>query len=226
MRHRIAGALAALIAFVAILAGMATPASAQSAGTIAAAVTAPTAVDYIDDPMINGKKFATSAICVGSLLNQTTYPAWAAAQQWNVQSGSGGVRLDGSTSCTTDGYGPSARMVVGTFSNPAEGCLYFTNQQTAIYNGYNRWTNGPGVYLNTSSNFGNCVDTLAHREHWLSEGIGYLLGLINFDSSGWNSHVMNGTAYSLDNVPWATPSEGDKVWAIYNGLFCDVGSVC
>lgn len=245
MRHRIVGALAALatlgltvatvapatahtetstVTTAAAAAETATKVNTVETSTVATVATAPTAVRYVDDPMINGRKFATSSICVGSTANQTTYPTGAAAQQWNVQSGSGGVLLDASTSCTTDGYGPSARMVVGTFNNPAEGCLYFTNLQTSTLNGYERWTNGPGVYLNTADSF--CVGTLARRQHWLSEGEGYLLGLINFGSAGWNSHVMNETTYSVDNIHWATGGEGDKVWAIYNGLFCDVGSVC
>lgn len=176
---------------------------------------------YIDDPMINGKKFATTAICVGSTLNQTTYPVGAAAQQYNLKIGTDVIGLTYKTDCAAAGYTPSKRMVVGTFSNANEGCLYFTNQQTAVYNGYFRWTNGPGVYLNTA--IPSCV---TYRVHWISEGIGYLLGLINFNSSGWNSHVMNETLYSQQNVPYVTASEGQKLREVYLGVFCDSGTVC
>jgi len=182
---------------------------------------------YIYDVMLNGKKFWTGKVCVGSTLNQTTYPTGAMAQGWNNVIGTDVVALDASTNCDADGYTPSTQMVIGTFSNPNIGCLYFTNQQYNIfYNGFYRWTNKPGIYLNTGSSRGNCTDTLAHRKHWISEGIGYVLGLDNFGSAGWNSHVMNETIFSVDNVPMATAGEGQKVREIYLGVFCDQGTVC
>jgi hypothetical protein len=202
--------LAALVAVSALLAG-------------AVVSTAPASA-YIDDPMINGKKFATTAVCVAAPgTNGAYYRVAYEAQSWNNVVGTDVLGLTYKDDCAGTGYGPSKRMVVGTYNNPTTGCLYFTNQQTAMYNGYNRWTNGPGVYVNTA---GTCANTQAKRDHWVGEGIGYLLGLINFGSAGWNSHIMNETDYSISNITQPSASEGQKVREIYLGVFCDSGTVC
>lgn len=203
--------LAALVAVAALLTG-------------ALVSTAPASA-YIADPMINGYKFASTNICVGSALNQTTYPVGAMAQQWNLKTGTDVLHLDFSTNCALDGYSPSKRMVVGTYSGGVGAdCVALTNQYHDSYNGFWRWTQGPGAYLNTSDPI--CVGSQARRNHWISLAIGWHLGLVNFDSAGWNSHVMNMTDWSVDNVPSATAGEGQKVREIYLGVFCDSGTVC
>ena len=184
-----------------------------------------TASAYVYDPMINGYKFWTGAVCVGSTLNQTTYPVGAMAQQWNLKTGTDVLQLDYSTDCAGDGYTPSRRMVIGTYAGGVGAdCVSLVNQYHDSVNGFWRWTQSPGAYLNRSDPY--CVGTQAKRNHWISLAIGWHLGLLNFQSSGWNSHVMNMTLWSIDNVPSATPGEGQKVREIYLGVFCDSGTVC
>lgn len=178
---------------------------------------------YIDDPLINGRKFATTAVCVGSTLNQSTYRVGYVAQTINVATED--LALTYSTDCAAAGFTPSKRMVVGTFNNPNHPyCTIFQNQQTAEYNGFQRWTNGPGMYLNTA--LSDCVGTQTRRDHWVSQMIIWHLGLTTLNSSGWNSHVMNRTDWSEANVGTLHWSEGVKLDEIYRGVFCDVGTVC
>jgi hypothetical protein len=186
-------------------------------------VSAAPASAYIADPMINGRKFATTALCVGSTLNQSTYRVGYVAQTINVATED--LALTYSTNCAGLGYTASKRMVVGTFNNPDYPyCTLFTNQQSAEYNGFQRWTNGPGMYLNVAHSA--CVSTQTRRDHWISQMMNWHLGLTTLDSTGWNSHVMNQTDYSQDNVGTLHYSEGVKLDEIYRGVFCNVGTVC
>lgn len=178
---------------------------------------------YIDDPMINGRKFASTSLCVGSALNQSTYRVGYVAQ--TINNATEELSLAHSTDCAGAGYPASRRMVVGTFQNPDfPHCTLFTNQQNSQYNGFSRWTNAPGMYLNTA--FSTCISTQTRRDHWISQMIIWHLGLTTLDSTGWNSHVMNQTAFSRDNVGILHSSEGVKLDEIYRGVFCDSGTVC
>lgn len=178
---------------------------------------------YIDDPMINGRKFATTAVCVGSTLDQSVYRVGYIAQTVNVATEE--MALDYSTNCAADGYTPSKRMVIGTFSGPGlTSCLVFQNMENSWFNGFYRWTNGPGFYINTA--LSNCVSTQTRRDHWVSQGMIWILGLNTLNSAGWNSHVMNITAWSRDNVGTLHYSEGIKLDEVYRGTFCDIGVVC
>lgn len=206
MRNRI---LAALVAVAALLTGLVVSTAPASA--------------YIDDPMINGRKFASTILCVGSTLLQSTYRVGYVAQ--TVNNATEELALTYSTDCAAAGYPASRRMVVGTFQNvDYPYCTLFTNQQSATYNGFQRWTNGPGMYLNTAHP--GCIGTQTRRDHWISQMVIWHLGLTTLDSAGWNSHVMNQTTYSRDNVGILHYTEGVKLDEIYRGVFCDSGTVC
>jgi hypothetical protein len=187
------------------------------------AATAVPSQAYIDDPMINGRKFASTSLCVGSTLLQSYYRVGYVAQ--SINNATEELSLQYSTDCAAAGYPASRRMFVGTFQNPDyPHCTLFTNQQYATYNGFWRWTNAPGLYLNTA--FSTCVSTQTRRDHWISQMMVFHLGLNSLDSAGWNSHVMNGTDFSRDNVGILSGSEGVKLDEIYRGVFCDSGTVC
>jgi hypothetical protein len=171
-------------------------------------------------PDVSGDRFYTGHVCVGSTLNQTTYPVGAMAQAWNVAVSDAGnlLALDYSTNCAADGYTPSRRMVIGTYNNPADlSCFELTNgNRVAVGNAF-LWTDGPGMYINIGRP--NCVSTPTRRKHVVSAAIGRLLGLRHLTSDGWNSRVMNNTAWSFDNVPTADQTSADRVWEIYAGEY-------
>jgi hypothetical protein len=201
--------LAALVAVTALLAG-------------ALVSTAPASA-YINDPYINGHKFATTHVCVGTTLLASYYRVGYVAQ--SINNGTSTLSLDVSSNCAGDGYGPSARMVVGTFQNADYPyCTLFTNQQTAVYNGFERWTNGPGLYLNTA--FTACVGSQVRRDHWISQMIAWHLGLTTLDNTNETWRVMNISDSSASTVPLPVQQEMIKLDQIYMGNFCDSGNVC
>jgi hypothetical protein len=186
--------------------------------------TASPAQAYIDDPYINGRKFWSPSVCVGSALLQSYYRVGYAAQVINNQTQT--LALDYSTDCAADGYPPSRRMVVGTFQNAGyDGCIYLTNQYHDDYNGFWRWTSGPGMYLNTG--LAECVSTQTRRDHWISQAIAWHLGLHTLDDTDPDDwRVMHSGAWSRDNVATVTSTEGVKLDQIYMGNFCNSGTVC
>jgi hypothetical protein len=198
------------VAFVAILAGLLSTAAPANA--------------YIDDPYINGRKFASTSVCVGSTLLQSYYRVGYVAQVINNQTQT--LALDYSTDCAADGYPPSRRMVVGTYQNAADDrCVAFTNQYHDDYNGFWRWTSGPGIYLNTG--LSTCVSTQTRRDHWISQAIAWHLGLNTLDDTNPDEwRLMNTSAWTRDNVGVLTATEGVKLDQIYYGNFCNSGTVC
>ena len=208
-----------LLVMVAALFGVYVTAPAQAApAAVQTASTLPL------PPDANGEMFWNYQICVepgsgipDSISQQTNYRLAYIAQQWNIRA-QGALALDYSTDCAADGYPPSRRMVVGLFSNSSiSACNYLKNGQTDYYEGMYRWTNGPGVYINTA--FSQCVGSQTHRDHIVSASIGYLLGLQNLSSSGYNSRVMNNTAWSWDNVPLPDTNSGATLVNIYSCLY-------
>lgn len=184
---------------------------------------------YIDDPYINGRKFWSTSICVGSTLLQSYYRVGYVAQ--SINNGTQSLALDYSTDCAADGYPPSRRMVVGTFQNANYPyCTLFTNQQHDVYNGMWRWTNGPGLYLNTA--FTSCIGSQVRRDHWISQMIAWHLGLTTLDDAGTEQghnetwRVMNLSSSSESTVALPAQQEMIKLDQIYFGNFCDSGTVC
>lgn len=200
---RVISALAAFVAALGILAGGSIPAQAIEP----------------HPPTINGARFWTGSLCVdGSAINGPYYRVGYQAQQWNLRVGNSSVlALSYQDDCAAAGYPASRRMVVGTFSNPDKPCLLLTNAAYSTYNGMDRWTAGPGMYLNTY--FASCVGSQNRRDHYVSAAIGYMLGLEHLNSSGYNSRVMNHTDWSRDNVTVADQASGDLVWSIYTGAY-------
>lgn len=206
MKKRLATVLVALAAMLGILS---TAAPAQA---------------YIDDPYINGRKFWSPSVCVGSTLLQSYYRVGYEAQIINNQTQT--LALDFSTNCAADGYPPSRRMVVGTFQdagNPS--CMVLTNQYHDDYNGFWRWTNGPGMYLNTGRT--ECVGTQTRRDYWIGRTIAWHLGLNTLDDTNPDEwRIMNDSAWTRDHVGGLTATEGVKLDQIYYGNFCNSGTVC
>jgi hypothetical protein len=177
-------------------------------------------------PDVSTNKFINGAICVGSTLNPAYYPVGAIAQQWNDATypgyGTRDITLDFSTNCAGDGYTPSHRTTIGTFSNASyNGCLYFTNTATipsqAGDSYMNWWTQGPGIYINTG--ISGCVSTAFRRSHQVAAAIGYALGLNIMTSSGYASRVQ--CTCSLDTLRAPTFYDAAKANQIYGGSFGD-----
>lgn len=177
---------------------------------------------YVDDPYINGRKFWSPSVCIGSTLLQSYYRVGYVAQ--SINNGTNTLSLDYSTDCAADGYPPSRRLVVGTFQNADYPyCTLFTNQQHDVYNGFWRWTNGPGLYLNTA--FTKCIGSQVRRDHWISQMIAWHLGLNTIDNNEtWR--VMNTSDSSASTVPLPVQQEMVKLDQIYMGNFCNSGTVC
>lgn len=170
-------------------------------------------------------KFWTPNVCIdGSAINGSTYQVAYLAQQWNLKTTTLG--LDYSNDCALDGYAPSERMVVGTFNNPnVGGCYTVTNGQGSFYNGWYRYTNGPGVYINVAHP--SCISSQARRDHLVSMVIGGMLGLQPLNSAGYNSRVMNQTAWSYDNVTVPDQNSANTLDAIYSYAYCQpFGTTC
>ena len=212
--------IAMVMAIAILFAGVAT--SVAPAQATSAAVTQATA----QPADINGYKFWSPSICVdGSAINGSYYRVAYIAQQWNIRA-QGALALDYENDCAAAGYPPSRRMVIGTYTNATDGkCLTITNAGTAGYNGFARWTDGPGAYINLYGS--NCVYNQTFRDHVVSNAIGYLLGLQVLNSSGYNSRVMNSTAWSWSNVPLPDINSGDTLFNIYSNVYClPAGSTC
>lgn len=212
--------IAAVFAVVAILfAGMALTEPAQAA-------TQSTDTAIPPDVSSPAHKFWTPNICIdGSQINGTYYPVAALAQQWNLRAPI--LNLDYSDDCVVDGYTPSTRMVIGSAHGGSGGdCFSVTN--TGYYttlNGWHRWTNVPAAYLNIDNNA--CVGSQARRSHLVSMAIGWILGLQTLNSTGYNSRVMNQTAYSYDNITAADQNSGNTLEAVYAYAYCQpFGTVC
>lgn len=183
----------------------------------------PAAAAMEPGPDVSRNKFVNEVICVGSTLNAASYPVAAIAQQWNTAVNSPYVdpyiALDFSTNCAGDGYNPSHRMTIGTFSNADyNGCLYFTNLGTTPAGGdsyMDYWTQGPGIYINTG--ISGCVSTAFRRSHQVAAAIGYGLGLNVMTSSGYASRVM--CTCSLDTLRAPAYYDAYRVSQIYGGSF-------
>jgi len=116
-------------------------------------------------------------------------------------------------------------MVVGLFSNATyNDCILSTNTQADYLNGMYRWTNGPGQYVNNRT---GCTDNQDKRNKLLSVAIGERLGLKDLNSSGYDSRVMNFTAWSWANATTPDQNSGNTVEAIYGYTYCQpFGTVC
>ena len=175
---------------------------------------------------LNGHKFWSSYICVdGSAINGDYYRVAYIAQQWNIRSGYN-LHLDYEDDCAVAGYPPSRRMVVGTYNNVNDAnCLVVTNAQTEGYGGFARWTNGPGIYINTA--FSTCVGGQGARDKIVSQSIGYLLGLKILNSEAYNSRVMNNTEWSRTYVTLPDTNSGSRLANLYTNVYCQPeGTVC
>lgn len=217
MRNKIMAAIAAVAALLTVGFGVA-PAQAAGQTSQSATVAIP--------PDANGYKFWSPSICVdGSGINGAYYRVAYIAQQWNIRA-QGALSLDYSDDCVADGYPPSRRMVIGSYSNASDAsCVTTTNVETEGYHGFMRWTNGPGSYINFAKP--SCISSQTRRDHVVSEAIGILLGLRGLNSTGYNSRVMNGTNWSWDNVPLPDVNSGDTVFNIYSNVYClPEGTTC
>lgn len=198
--------LAALVAVSALLTGI-----------LVSTTTASAVVDPLPGTTANGYRFWSPSICIdGSAINGDYYQVAYLAQQWNLAAYN--LALDYSDDCAADGYPPSRRAVIGTYYNATNNaCLYLTNGAVSTVGQFNRWTAGPGIYINTA--YSNCVGGQAHRDHFVTQAIGYLLGAQILNSTGYNSRIMNNTTWSIDNVTRPDVNTAALIVNIYAGIY-------
>lgn len=188
--------LAAVLAVIATATGLAAPAAA-----------------YSPDPAdISGTRFYTYSICVdASAFNATEWPVAAIAQKWNV--GSDYVlRLQYKNDCAAAGYPPSRRFTIGALVSTTSCYDALYADKTLGTGGMYLWTN---LHLRINVASSSCSGTQARRNHAISATIGAALGMRALNSAGWNSRVMNNTAYSWTYVQYPSAMEGERVSELY-----------
>lgn len=153
--------------------------------------------------------YATAWICVA--VGDTTIPIAQAAQAWN--NASSGVALDASSNCIADGYSPSTRMTIDTYSAADGRCHKITNQYYAAGDTFRRWTGSPANVVGwVNRYYEGCYGTANERAKSTSTVIGAVLGLKTLSGSTWASRVM-----SLNSaVVWPSAStDGAALTALY-----------
>lgn len=177
-----------------------------------------------EPPEVRGTKFWSTSICVdGSGINGAYYRVAYEAQLWNNATTS--IALDYSDDCAADGYPPSRRMVIGGYNNPNDPyCTAYANTESVYYGGMRRWTNGPAIYLNLAQT--SCFNSQAKRDHLVGQSIGHILGLTILNSSGYNSRIMNNTAWSMENIVAPDIYSAQLIDNIYYDVYCDAGVDC
>lgn len=200
--------LAALVAVAALLTG-------------AVVTTAPASAQATDYPAtISGKKFWTGSVCMA--VGDTTIDAPYIAQLWNNATPGTIMGITASNNCVTAGYTPSTRFTIDTYSANDGTCGYLANPDgskpvsASLYNGIWRYTNNPVVWVNK---YGGCWSNSSRRAHAVSMMIGFVMGLEPLNSSGYNSRVMNQTAWSYDNVPYPETYSGTLLGNLYAGEY-------
>lgn len=167
---------------------------------------------------VNGCKFWTgTTICVdGSGINGAYYDVDGIAQKWNIAVGTPtAFALDYSNDCVADLYTPSLRMVIDGYHGGTSGaCMLITNAARVTYQNFQRWTNGPGAYINLDRS--DCVGSQFRRNHSVSAAIGYLIGLEVLSSSGWSGRVMYNDS---DAQQYPTNGDATTVREIYLGYW-------
>lgn len=158
-------------------------------------------------PDVGDWQFYTGLICMAD--GDPTANVTEAAQQWNlkfqaVNDGSVTFGITAKNNCVTAGYPPSRRFTIDTAYLPSDSaCVRFYNQER---DQYGRWTNNPYAIVNTACGY---------TTHYISGAIGQIIGARWMNSSGYNSRVMNNTAFSVQNVPYATENDGGVIWLQY-----------
>lgn len=164
-----------------------------------------------DNPLLRYRRFWDYHLCMA--IGDTGLRAPELAQRWNVV---GGMEINARGNCVTAGYPPSRRFTIDTYSGSVDTCWRITSPDGWDFPEYSwngnmaRYVNNPVLRMNV-----NCFG--AYRDHYVSAGIGSILGLAALNSTGYNSRVMNFTAWSIINVPQADVYSGALMEDLYNG---------
>lgn len=169
-------------------------------------------------------RFWTGDICMA--IGDTNLNAGYIAGKWSAVSGYK-LNIRAANNCVTLGYPPSRRFTLDTISKQYEPCAFVTN-----IDGYtllpNRdgndnpnnpdleylYSNNPRAYVNVHP---SCQYWPDFRAHFASQAVGKLLGLMDTNSSGYNSRVMNNTQYSIINIEWPDNPSGTLLSQVYSG---------
>jgi hypothetical protein len=160
-------------------------------------------------PLVDSRKFWTSSVCMA--IGDTGIEAPYLAQQWNIRAG---WRIQAANNCVTAGYPPSRRFTIDTYYSANGPCWYILGPNGGTGPWWN-YTNNPVLWMNLRCMAGYPGSIQAR--HYVSAGIGNIMGMGVLGSSGYNSRVMNMTDWSVLNVPVATTYDGSVGEMIYNG---------
>lgn len=130
-------------------------------------------------------------VCVA--VGDTVAPIGAMAQAWN--NATFGLALDASNNCVTDGYSPSLRMTIDTYSAADGTCYKLTNVGGGFYasaDSFRRWTSNPVGLVNRY--YEGCWSTALLRQKWTAIVIGRLLGAAELHGSQYDGRGMSVTS--------------------------------
>jgi hypothetical protein len=134
-------------------------------------------------------------ICVD---NRSQFPVQTATEQWNLANDLVLV-YEGSGNCA--GWAENEKIDVFNGTDSSKPCAYHWGQ----YGSGNTVAN-MNVYLNTAHG-ANCWGSSVRTNHFVSQGLGVALGLLNFSGTP-PSYVSVMRNESIDTVSW--PQAGDR----------------
>jgi hypothetical protein len=207
MRKRIIALCLALLAGLAVLLPV-PPANAQETSV---SPLPSTLSSYKFWPMYTGVPNLT---CVA--VGDTVIPIGVAAQAWNNATG-GATQLDASPNCIAEGYPPSRRMTIDTYSAADGRCYKLTNTYYTTADTWRWWTGNPlNVVGWVNRYYEGCWSTANLRAKWTSLVIGRILGANELSGSTWASRVMSTTSAVI--YPSAS-TDGYDVGNLYLGVY-------
>lgn len=207
MRTRIALFLALMGTLFALTAG--TSHASDDSVTVVSAQTN-------DEPFLNSYKVWSPSVCMS--IGDTGLNAAPLAQGWNNAT-VGDLAITASANCVSAGYPPSRRFTIDAYNGSTSYCFKVTDKNvgtldagTDVVASGGKWlyVDNPILWINR-----NCWTSIFAQRHFTSAGIGSFLGLAQLNSSGYNSRVVNHTAWSRENVEYADQYSGAVLDRMY-----------
>ena len=138
--------------------------------------------------------YATSGsvwICVA--VGDTVAPIAKMAQAWNNATST--LSLDASPNCIAEGYAPSKRMTVDTYSAADGNCVKLTNTYISQADSFHRWTGNPlNVVAWVNRYYSGCWGTSLLRDKWTGIAIGEALGANTLYGDAYAGRGMSATS--------------------------------
>lgn len=152
-------------------------------------------------------------ICVA--VGDTVAPIGKMAQAWNNATGT--LALDASPNCIADGYAPSLRMTIDTYSAPDGLCTKLTNTYIAQADSFHRWTGNPANVVGwVNRYYSSCWGSSLLRDKWTAVAIGRVLGARQLAGTAYNGRGMSSSSQLYG--PSAS-TDGVSIDNLYNEFY-------